>query len=1298
MQRMKGLLTAAFVLMASSLFGQGIRFETQVLSSGGFPNPTVRVCTEPASGTPCTPLASVFSDSGLSNPLPNPFTGDASGNIYFYANPSSKYHLQISGNGINTYDIPDVTLPGGSGGGGSGGTFIQINGAAVPAPSANFNNSAPVPPANALNLAFQKDASGIITNISANVPYAGGTQLGVLQLAGDLGGTPTSPQVISTHFPSGLPVSQGGTGATDAITAFNNLAPATGAGGLIVGSGTNTYGNLPVGTSGTCLVSSGTSVVWQACPGGGGGGLADPGGNGIIKRTSLNVTAPAAAADVAALFSGCSGSQYLGADGACHSPSGGLADPGTNGPIKRTALNVTAAAGSADIVGLFASCSGTQYLGADGACHTPGGALVLRTNGTLNSSQSLLNIAAGIGMTVTESSGTVTLNASGGGSGIVPNPAGAQAIVQPIVSNVTSNFSANNFNQIRYFTPSYNWTATPGTPSSIVVGSNTVILSTCPSGMNLSNLNTQVQGLPSFFISLPDHGTPEFVLVTGGTCIPGMTNGTVTFTAVNTHSAGYSIGSASSGFQEAVNDSCYFAPHGFATPITKGGELILPAQTSITVNAPIYFGCNAWTIDMTGATVKCNVTNSACLFVGSPSNSLYSVDITVINPQLLPAVTGGTGPGIEVNAQKTRIMNYTPHYNYGNSTATFGTLLQVDDDQAFLLDGMDTGDVDQVSGAGLVCNATQCGAAIQTGSGFAVGWLKHLNFTLQCHANGINWLSGNSLHVTDSVIQGQAQYGIRVLSTFNTTPNSFSNVYYEVGSCTNPNGIGIAGLIARSGDVELTPLGPGGPSGAYPQYSCTTSGSSRLTYYLIPKNGARAMTPIPIGFSLTDGTGSCTVKWPKAGTTTTTYDLLSEPGNLSGASAPFGTGNFARQTGLVSSSVCAGSGDQAVCSVTDSTSASPTSYTVASRQFAPTLPFWPGPIVLTNQVDDSSSIASLITDTIQASGVISSGGENFNNITASACLTQANSFFPTSVPFVCNNSDPLFSGVAAQLRYIGTTGGLKGGINVGIQNGNTTASGQSTDILTLLDMCPQCTTAKLGFRPANTDSLSINDIAFGIDATSGPGNGVASGYVRAGTSWSQYIGTAPTGASPTNWLSRLTSSLMEYKVAAQFDLGVTSKASIGVSTGSGIAGEVDFVQGTLPAVTANAVGIVAPTSVPSAYQITVPGSLPASTGVLLSNSTGVTTWTDPNSLVPSYNHTGSLLTGVHIVQDSGTMTGGTLAVTLTSSAVFTSSSSYVCSANDVTAANPVQITYASGSSVSFIGTSGDVVRYQCRGN
>ncbi|HUY14247.1 MAG TPA: hypothetical protein VMX16_11555 [Terriglobia bacterium] len=105
---------------------------------------------------------------------------------------------------------------------------------------------------------------------SALLSLNGGTFVPVPQLTGDLGGTAAAPQVVSTHLTSPLTVAQGGTGQATASAAFNSLAPATATGGLIVANGTNSYGNLALGTSGQCLTSNGQSAAWGACASGGG--------------------------------------------------------------------------------------------------------------------------------------------------------------------------------------------------------------------------------------------------------------------------------------------------------------------------------------------------------------------------------------------------------------------------------------------------------------------------------------------------------------------------------------------------------------------------------------------------------------------------------------------------------------------------------------------------------------------------------------------------------------------------------------------------------------------------------------------------------------------------------------------------------------------------------------------------------------------------------------------------------------------------------------------------------------------
>ena len=82
-----------------------------------------------------------------------------------------------------------------------------------------------------------------------------------------------------------------------------------------------------------------------------------------------------------------------------------------------------------------------------------------------------------------------------------------------------------------------------------------------------------------------------------------------------------------------------------------------------------------------------------------------------------------------------------------------------------------------------------------------------------------------------------------------------------------------------------------------------------------------------------------------------------------------------------------------------------------------------------------------------------------------------------------------------------------------------------------------------------------------------------------------------------------------------------------------------------------------------------------------------------------FNAAGTTATGKpHIVTDTATLSGGTVTVTLSGSAVFTSATTFSCTANDDTGLNPVKVVNNSGSSVTFTGTTTDVIRYICAGN
>ena len=183
-------------------------------------------------------------------------SGAAAGKDVLCLGDATSHSAQISLNGGAFVSIPQ--LAGDIGGSASAPTVVALQGHPL-------STAAP-----ASNQVLQWNGTQWIPS---TLPSASSTTQGILQLAGDFGGTAAVPKVTATHLSSPLPIAQGGTGHNTASTAFNALAPVTAKGGVIVGTGTNTYGNLALGTSGQCLTSNGSTAVWGAC-----GGSATPGG------------------------------------------------------------------------------------------------------------------------------------------------------------------------------------------------------------------------------------------------------------------------------------------------------------------------------------------------------------------------------------------------------------------------------------------------------------------------------------------------------------------------------------------------------------------------------------------------------------------------------------------------------------------------------------------------------------------------------------------------------------------------------------------------------------------------------------------------------------------------------------------------------------------------------------------------------------------------------------------------------------------------------------------------------------
>ena len=100
-------------LASRAASAQGSRRDDIVFGPSGHPiaGATVTVCQATATGTPCAPLATIYTDATLTTTAPNPFKADGIGNYHFYA-PAGRYLIQVSGPQITgTINYPDVILP-----------------------------------------------------------------------------------------------------------------------------------------------------------------------------------------------------------------------------------------------------------------------------------------------------------------------------------------------------------------------------------------------------------------------------------------------------------------------------------------------------------------------------------------------------------------------------------------------------------------------------------------------------------------------------------------------------------------------------------------------------------------------------------------------------------------------------------------------------------------------------------------------------------------------------------------------------------------------------------------------------------------------------------------------------------------------------------------------------------------------------------------------------------------------------------------------------------------------------------
>ena len=743
---------------------------------------------------------------------------------------------------------------------------------------------------------------------------------------------------------------------------------------------------------------------------------------------------------------------------------------------------------------------------------------------------------------------------TGGTGGVTVSPTASQNIAQP----AGTQFTVNNISGIRYVTPGDNWLQNPS--GSLAVGANTVTLTPCPRGLTVSTL----AGAQTY-IYISGVGTPEAALITATTCTQGGgANGTITFTAANTHGAGYAIGSASQGVQEAINAAALI-PNFSSNTGNLGAVEIPPAQ--YTWQARVTVPAAGMELNFAGSVVTC-VMADTCLFVGSTAHPTYVWDVTIRNFTGQAGCNNCNFPMIEDAGQKTRLIaiGAANPFPLGTTTSgsSFGSLIQVDNDQAAVIDALSA-----YQARWSHCTTTFCSVAIKGagGSGNAgIMWIKNTNMNLGCSANGVDNQNGNTLRISDSVVEGQAQFGVRSAGVYSNVPNvELDNVYFEVAGCagSNPLGVGIAGLIVENGFASVK--NSVGPTGAAQVFANT--GSTQYNYYIVAHSstGSKTSTPLLAGVALTNGSGSIPVAWPQFGTTgTITYDVIRTSG-LANSPAPYtancGGGSTTAcgsvATGLTTASACSTVGTAHICTFTDTASASTASYAVISPPtYWPGLGdgsgagvFWAGSVILTPTADPgggpspsgihfdrvgdnvANSAANPVSQLVSSYGAMIPGffAQQCVNVyggTWVSCLENDNATQSPGATLLDSGIYNAPDGAGQKGRLIfeqGLFGNIAGGHKI-----------------TLVDSNPAKTLAAVGMRPGSDP----NDTFVGLDNPAQTSAGNAQLALGAPVSISHYIGNA---GDNTSFLERLTASGKTFNVPVSVNGTVTVNGQLQVA-------------------------------------------------------------------------------------------------------------------------------------------------------
>lgn len=613
-----------------------------------------------------------------------------------------------------------------------------------------------------------------------------------------------------------------------------------------------------------------------------------------------------------------------------------------------------------------------------------------------------------------------------------------------------------------FLTTDFSWVRSPSSPATISTGSDTVTITNCPKGLTTKD----------HYVYLAGTGTPEVAPITAISCTAGASSGTITITAANSHSAGYTVGTSSSGLKEASEYSI-FANSGSQTPANKGGRVVVPAGSSLDLYGNTNIEAYNQTIDFNGAAVNiyadfatytCGLeigTRTSAGGAGNGGNRI--IGLTGLRA-LVPAAAGFC-----LNSQNTyvdQVSMLTPATSSGNY---FEHLLIGVNDQGATIGQVQ---IESIGSSNFVCTATDCPSPVY-GSG-AVGnsgifHILDLNLSLNNKANCYDWKNANTLMIDHLICQNYAQFVGKSNSAFVNNMNVIIGSAYIEGNCAgNPTGLGCMGFNFQSG---ISKIGLSQVDAALPRFANT--GATLYYYWVVPKNAsAQAGNALLGGYAQLTTTGNYNVHWYDI-SPGGSFDLIRWATNSAVAPTTVAcTGGSVATCGSIATAVDESTACDAtthVCSFTDDISASTTAYTIPTPIFYPKVDFWPaayvlGPSAATTTVTNG---AKLLLDSYTAGGDAFSGGiinvfgANANSIISQTCTNAANW---SSTAIVCLNFPANVIG-ATWFRpdSSAASGGLQGRITFAQQPGVTL---QSTDLITFKSADPQLTFATFFMRPA----------------------------------------------------------------------------------------------------------------------------------------------------------------------------------------------------------------------------------------